>query len=107
MMDPDIKAKWLAALRSGNYRQGMGWLRTSNGFCCLGVLCDVVEPSRWGGSHKVNDMLVWSHDGEDCMKYQWEIDGGLLGEDTQEELATMNDDGKPFAEIADYIENEL
>jgi len=43
-MDPEKKAKWVAALRSGEYVQGRNLLewrdaggRVSN--CCLGVLC--------------------------------------------------------------------
>lgn len=43
-MNPEIKQKWVAALRSGNYRQGKGKLRTHDDrFCCLGVLCDIAE----------------------------------------------------------------
>lgn len=54
-MDRTIRDKWVAALRSGNYKQGRGALRLSagsynheepasveDGFCCLGVLSDVV-----------------------------------------------------------------
>ena len=33
--------KWTAALRSGNYSRAKGHLRTKDGFCCLGVACDV------------------------------------------------------------------
>lgn len=40
-MKPEIKARWLAALRSGDYIQGHGQLREGNTFCCLGVLCDL------------------------------------------------------------------
>lgn len=44
----DIRDKWLAALRSGNYKKGTLRLRdTSDRFCVLGVLCDVVDPDRW------------------------------------------------------------
>jgi hypothetical protein len=44
----DIRNKWLAALRSGNYKKGKLRLRdSSNRFCVLGVLCDVVDPDRW------------------------------------------------------------
>lgn len=40
-MNPEIKAKWVAALRSGEYKQGTGKLKNEkNEFCCLGVLCD-------------------------------------------------------------------
>jgi hypothetical protein len=43
----EIKEKWLAALRSGEYKQGKGYLKEIDGatgearYCCLGVLCDL------------------------------------------------------------------
>ena len=45
-MNPDVKARWLAALRSGEYRQGTGRLRRHGDdetvyHCCLGVLCEL------------------------------------------------------------------
>ena len=43
-MDPEIKARWVEALRSGRYEQGQSALNTggANGqFCCLGVLCEL------------------------------------------------------------------
>jgi hypothetical protein len=40
-MNPELKQKWLAALRSGEYKQARGYLKTEFGYCCLGVLCDV------------------------------------------------------------------
>lgn len=42
-MKEDIKDKWVAALRSGDYKQGMNALYKENGsYCCLGVLCAVL-----------------------------------------------------------------
>lgn len=42
-MNSEIKQLWIDALRSGEYKQGVGVLHgRSNSFCCLGVLCDVV-----------------------------------------------------------------
>lgn len=41
-MNPDIKERWVSALRSGRYPKGT--LRLNNngeGFCCLGVLCEI------------------------------------------------------------------
>src|SRR5688572_27057198 len=32
---------WVPALRSGKYKQGKSCLKSSVGYCCLGVLCDV------------------------------------------------------------------
>ena len=42
-MKRDIAEKWVAALRSGEYRQGVGLLQAPNTkeFCCLGVLCEL------------------------------------------------------------------
>jgi len=42
-MNPDIKAQWVAALRSGEYRQGKHVLHNvdEDTYCCLGVLCDL------------------------------------------------------------------
>ena len=40
-MNPEMKAKWVEALRSGEYKQGKGALRREGMFCCLGVLCDL------------------------------------------------------------------
>lgn len=48
--------KWVAALRSGNYKQGRGDLRkrpiNESGFvfCCLGVLCDISGLGEWDGT---------------------------------------------------------
>jgi hypothetical protein len=41
-MNAAVKAKWLEALRSGEYEQGMGALKKDGKYCCLGVLCDVL-----------------------------------------------------------------
>ena len=43
-MPKELKAKWLEALRSGKYRQGMARLRDqSGGYCCLGVLQEALD----------------------------------------------------------------
>lgn len=46
MLDADLKARWIAALRSGEYKQGQSSLFDGKGYCCLGVLlrvqgCDI------------------------------------------------------------------
>jgi len=49
-MNPEIKASWLEALRSGKFKQGDGFLKVTEDYgmgatetrhCCLGVLCDM------------------------------------------------------------------
>lgn len=40
-MNPEVKALWVTALRSGEYQQGQGVLRRNDHYCCLGVLCEL------------------------------------------------------------------
>lgn len=40
-MTPELKQKWIDALRSGTYKQGYKTLHPRTDFCCLGVLCDI------------------------------------------------------------------
>ena len=40
---PAIKELWLEALRSDKYPKDEGQLRSEKGYCCLGVLCDIVK----------------------------------------------------------------
>lgn len=45
-MNSEIKEKWVAALRSGKYKQGKDRLATiticdETTYCCLGVLCEL------------------------------------------------------------------
>jgi hypothetical protein len=118
-MDAKLKRKWLKALRGGQYDQVEGRLCDEEGkaFCCLGVLAN-------------EQGCVWKENGDDGLAPIWpnarqsfavmasgkrEITGGLLMPRyaggvplaQQEKLAEMNDEGKSFAEIADYIEREL
>jgi hypothetical protein len=48
-MDSEIKAKWVAALRSGQYPQTRSHLRDDYGYCVYGVLCDLKNPEGWHG----------------------------------------------------------
>jgi hypothetical protein len=40
-MKQEIKEKWVAALRSGEYKQGTEYLNRNGNFCCFGVLTDL------------------------------------------------------------------
>lgn len=39
--------KLVEALRSGKYSQCKGILRRGYDFCCLGVACDLDDPTKW------------------------------------------------------------
>lgn len=50
-MKKSVAMKWVRALRSGKYNQTQGTLRNSQGYCCLGVLCDISKEGEWAGNH--------------------------------------------------------
>lgn len=58
-MDPALKARWIEALLSGDYKQGKGVLRNNRDeYCCLGVLCDIMSDEvdgQWTGQHSPGD----------------------------------------------------
>ena len=48
-MNKDIAEKWVSALRSGEYAQGVSALCMFNKHCCLGVLCEVYKKETGDG----------------------------------------------------------
>lgn len=109
-MDLELKQKWVTALRSGKYEQSKKGLRSDKGFCCLGVLCDLLcgQYGSWEQRKNIGiGTLRYAMDGEVAMpseRIQQDLDILFVAD----ELAAMNDDeGKSFAEIADYIEQKL
>lgn len=133
-MNKKVKKKWLRWLRSGQYDQiaGMMCAETTDGdnsFCCLGVLSNIhaetYGKSCWDGPDiEKSGSYVRTVKGADGsrvkrkiapLEYRGHQDAlplavtrwsGLSGND-QEILATMNDRGKTFIQIADYIEKNL
>lgn len=96
-MNAELKAKWLAALRSDDYKQAHGQLRDKTGYCCIGVLCDVIDPSGWIGDDYADietNALPTPY-----------ITG--VSRQMSLNLAEMNDAPHSFAEIADYIEQNI
>lgn len=121
MMDPELKTKWVAALRSGEYTQGRGYLYhpLTNSFCCLGVLCAVAGlglgeiESLGKETDQEGFRLGWND--EDGDGYESIGDHYGIHSSTRADLMRMNDGkGDPavkpiknqrtFAEIADFIE---
>ena len=106
------QAKWLAALRSGKYQQSTQVLRGAEGFCCLGVLCDVIDPTRWSG--QVYDRGAIGFPPPDILAsvgMPHQRAGNINGESIYNNLTTrvahMNDRGSSFTEIADLLEQEF
>lgn len=93
-MDKILKQKWVDALRSGEFKQltpgGAHWKRGDK-HCCLGVLGELLGEHERMKEHSFSRVLR---------------DLSAL-EDWYDPLIEMNDSGKSFAEIADYIEKRL
>ena len=90
-MDAKLKAKWIKALRSGKYKQGRGtyYNRQTGRYCCLGVLA-AVDQNRAGknlGPVGPSERKTG------------------LPENT--DLINMNDNGRRFTTIANWIEKNL
>ena len=112
-MNEQVKEKWLSALRSGDYKQTQLKLHTDDGFCCLGVLCDL-----YGKEHNVEWKLA-EDDYSNNYEFQEEperlplfvIEWAGVKNDNPEicetSLAELNDTGSTFNEIADLIEKHL
>ena len=113
-MNPQIKQKWVSALRSGKYQQTKNRLHNEYGFCCLGVLCDL-----YGKENNVE----WEIS-EDSGKYMFQNKGASLPSSVRKwadleyldpyvnykktnTLVGLNDMGFTFNEIADLIEEHL
>lgn len=74
-MDQEVKAKWVAALRSGEYPQGKGALNRDGKFCCLGVLCDVLVKD--GAPIEVIDHLSMSIEDSALVPHTVTYDGAM------------------------------
>lgn len=119
-------ADWVKALRSGNYEQGQEYLCRDGKFCCLGVLCEIqgfqkdVVPCP---EYPDNIYYVFELDSYATVQQQSVIPTAIqptiledlnLRQTVEDEdgvrrtlhihLICMNDAGKSFDEIADYIE---
>jgi hypothetical protein len=115
-MNPQVKQKWVSALRSGEYPQITRRLHTDNGFCCLGVLCDLYGKENnveWelecGNIYEFN-LYVFQGNGTflPLSVVEWSgLENGSPYVDGGKTLALLNDHGKTFEEIADVIEEQL
>jgi hypothetical protein len=107
-MNAEIKQKWLAALRSGQYEQGRCALRTDEGgqrrYCCLGVLCDLIDPTKWliGAP---GSPVAYQHDTSTGLPSPEVAELAGLSSAQLRELAHMNDAARAnFRQIANWIE---
>lgn len=112
-MKKEIADKWIAALPQ--YKQCQALLNDGEGYCCLGVLCEVamengvkIKKSRLGGRVGVaynsevailpTSVIEWAGMSSDNGTFKGPHDGIMNS------LSSLNDGGKSFNELAKVIE---
>lgn len=113
-MNNTLRKEWIAALRSGDYKQTTGWLQKAGGFCCLGIACEVYMKNFPDRVETLADLsyhtVGYSFDALPFVSASLPTGIDLeFGLDTLEarKLMNMNDIEKlSFNEIADYLESK-
>ena len=131
-MNPEVKQKWIDALRSGKYEQGSEKLRSVSGYCCLGVLCDLYAQEHnveWefrgrGGTYlQPQDYWYFDDQSEFLPKIvmNWaglkthnpsvrvDIEDNFDDDNSfyTDEIANVNDSGYTFMDLSKIIEQQL
>ncbi|SRR6266699_1635010 len=125
-MNEDVKIKFIDALLSGEYNQIRGALRSKDGNCANGVLCELAIQERLIGIRHGNGKMVYgstlftekensgyvSYDGilDERFRNDYPPDVVLrwagVTRDWSARLANLNDARKTFADIAEILKNE-
>lgn len=125
-MNPEIKQKWITALRSGEYKQGKNVLRSNDDcYCCLGVLCDVYIKETGKGEWRKTTLtseyyFITTAQSSNTFALTNEVAewAGLKGRNPELDAksryscsafndGTANLSARSFSQIADLIENNL
>jgi hypothetical protein len=116
-MNPEVKAKWLQALRSGEYKQCEGKLKSQYedgtcAYCCLGVLSDIhakeTEQGDWVDGAIYRDSTGDTEMG--VLTKGVRVWAGLSKSNPDarsSSVAELNDGGVSFAHLADIIEEQF
>jgi hypothetical protein len=117
----DLLERWVVALRSGDYEQGMRRLRVvdegKSKWCCLGILAEVFDSSRWSPEPMDWTALYWDDHSAHSAGLTTDLRLAIGADDSLVKLsesiggkctlAGLNDVGMPFSEIADVIEEQF
>lgn len=115
-MNKEVKEKWVTALTSGEYEQGVGQLKTpDNKYCCLGVLTELYRKETGKGKWDGNKFYDTSEGGDNNTSISFLTDGVITWAELSSGspsvgdfyLHSLNDGGTSFAEIARQIDEGL
>lgn len=107
----EAQLQWLAALRSGDFKQAQHYLQRADigGFCCLGVACELYSMLEGEGHWEVAPKKLFEKPSKEFVLGGFGKSGipqdevlHWLGLSTNDALtlATMNDEGQSFEHIA-------
>lgn len=101
-MNEEVKAKYLAALRGGEYKQTRGAFRRESGcYCAIGLLVELVAQPVWTARIADDDDRGMSAHVATGITLE---DVGVTGRQWRDVVTFNDDDGLSFAQIADYVE---
>ncbi len=118
-MNKEIKEKWIAALRSNEYKQGHNRLRRfGEEYCCLGVLCDLAVKegiAKWSDGDDEDSIRIESLDRLEKSTANlinsvkdWAGFSHPYASGEEVVLIRLNDTAKlTFKEISDVIESSM
>ncbi len=116
-MKPEIKARWVEALRSGEYRKGNYALKTLDGrFDVTGVLCELAVADgiipravRKDAKDDVFKGYLYGPEGNQSPTLICDdvVEWSGLGNQRGYRLAMKGDQGMSFEKLADYIEEKV
>lgn len=120
-------AELVRRLRSGEYVQGNGHLKKDDTYCCLGVACEMAVEAGvtqrfttyrpgvagYGPNGSATSIAALPPAVREWLGFSSGYGTTVIGRPDQDEfdspyeLAGLNDNGMPFDQIADVIENGL
>ena len=112
MVEHKLLRKWIKALKSGKYTQTKLRLKSESGYCCLGVLCDLIGDREWkGGKYRLKDgkfEQIYSYGtGSNAYlprRFQKELG---INRREQEELSNINDNSNDFKKVIEKLNEYL
>ncbi len=122
-MNKNIKKLWIKALRSGEFKQGVGFLEKDGKYCALGILsllalvegiCTYKEERGVGGfdNKRFNlsfNVMKWAGIAQDDERFLDPEEHKVLltVRNTKTSILELNDSGKSLKEIAMFVEKYL
>lgn len=111
-MRPDIAERWAAELKSGKYKQTRRHLKDIDGYCCLGVLCEIYLEETGDGNwieadYTFQNFVTKSETSSGVLPTVVKDWAGMRtfngGFNSSRALASDNDEGLSFSKIANTI----